>query len=84
MSGAVHPECPNCICGRRAPVQADPQSGTGPGSISWAEFLEAYCGYASRYGTSQSAERLAERAGFSYGELREYLGHDPKSWSPGR
>lgn len=83
MTAALHPECSSCICGRRAPVQADSQAGTGPGSISWAEHLEAWSKYAARYGTAQSPDRIAERAGFSFGEIKEYLGRDPSTWRPG-
>jgi hypothetical protein len=44
--------------------------------------MEAYATYSGRYGTSQSAERLAERAGFSYDELIDLLGHEPTTWQP--
>jgi hypothetical protein len=74
--------CETCICGRRAPVQANRELKKGPGTIAWAEHLEAYSGYSARYGSGQSAERLAERAGFCYGELVEFLGHEPKTWVP--
>ena len=79
--------CPTCICGRRAPVQAqrDPDRGTkGAGTITWAEYLEAYADYSAKYGRSQSAERLAERHGFGYWELTDHLGHEPKTWEPRR
>lgn len=72
--------CETCICGRRAPVQSGREAKRGSGTITWAEHLEAYSGYSALYGKSQSAERLAERGGFSYGELQEFLGHDPKAW----
>lgn len=85
--------CETCICGRRAPVQqqyrdekgarlkpGDP--GYGPGTISWEEHLLAWSAYAGEFGTSQSAERMAERGGFGYGELRMYLGREPKTWAP--
>lgn len=88
--------CETCICGKRAPVQetirsmigADYIAGwgdrldKGPGTISWSEYLEAYSNYSARYGTSQSAERLAERGGMSYYELIMFLGRDPVTWSP--
>jgi hypothetical protein len=78
--------CPTCICGRRAPVQGtwerDRAKRRGPGTISWAEHLEAYATYSGRYGTSQSPERLAERQGFSYAELTDLLGHEPTTWTP--
>jgi len=78
---SLHPDCPTCICGRRAPVQATHEI-RGPGTISWEEHLLAWSGYASRYGTSQSAERLAERGGFSYAELLLYLRREPTTWEP--
>lgn len=84
-----HECCPTCICGKRAPVQGDYGSGhslktRGPGSITWAEHLLAWSGYAAQYGTSQSAERMAERGGFSYVELGMFLGHEPETWEPRR
>jgi hypothetical protein len=79
--------CPTCICGRRAPVQGQRslgagQPGYGPGTISWAEHLQVWSGYAARYGIRQSAERIAERGGFGYTELVEHLGHEPTTWEP--
>ncbi len=88
--------CETCICGKRAPVQADATAhlpadhpgrrpgARGAGTIAWAEHLLAYAAYAARYGRSQSAERLAERGGFGYGELLELLGHEPTTWEPRR
>jgi hypothetical protein len=67
---------------RRAPVQANRQLGKPAGTIAWSEHLEAYADYAKRYGTDQSAERLAERGGFCYGELVEHLGREPSTWEP--
>jgi hypothetical protein len=81
MTDQVH--CPTCICYRRAPVQADPRHGMGPGTISWAEHVEAWAAYASKHGTSQSATRIAERQGFSYGEVVTFLGRDPMTWRAG-
>lgn len=75
----------------RAPVQGsthDPQGrrlprGARPaGTISWDEHLEAYENYAKRYGRDQTAERLAERGGFSWYELVNLLGHEPTTWEP--
>lgn len=85
MSGEAH--CETCICGRRAPVQADRghkpgEKPKGYGTIAWAEHLEAYGTYSGRYGKSQSAERLTERGGFTYWELTDLLGHEPKTWQP--
>jgi len=81
---AEAPHCATCICGKRAPVQADREHGKGAGSIAWSEHLEAYSGYQHRYGSGQTAERLAERGGFSYGELLTFLGREPKTWVPAR
>ncbi len=78
---------------RRAPVQADyswrgrpttsaPRRGKGfPGTVTWAEHLEAWTAYARRF-PGQDAERIAERGGFSYLELVDHLGHEPKTWEP--
>lgn len=92
------PHCPTCVCGKRAPVQADMghhipdhpdirrtypnRKPMGPGTISWTEHEEAWGDYARQYGTQQSAERMAERGGFGYGELLTHLGHEPKTWRP--
>ena len=48
----------------RRPVEHYP-----PSTIPWWLAEEAYAYYASRYGTSQSLERLAERGGFGREEL---------------
>lgn len=80
-----HECCPTCICGKRAPVQGEYGRGAkrGPGTIAWSEYLLAWSGYAALYGTSQSAERMAERGGFSYGELVMFLGRrEPETWVP--
>ena len=74
--------CETCICGRRAPVQGTRELKKGAGTISWEEHLLAWSGYSARYGKGQSAERLAERGGFDYAELVEFLGHEPKTWAP--
>lgn len=76
------PHCPTCICGRRAPVQRSEAYKRGPGTISWEEHLLAWSAYDARYRSDQSAERLAERGGFSYGELVEFLGREPATWAP--
>lgn len=55
--------------GRRAPVQAN--SGYTPaGTISWEVHEQAWANYAACGHGSQSAERMAERGGFSYCELQ--------------
>lgn len=94
MSDEKH--CETCICGRRAPVQGDDGAGyppgspyhrpgaKGPGTVAWTEHLEAYSSYAARFGHSQSAERLAERGGFGYQEMTDFLGHEPTTWRPRR
>ena len=91
MSKEKH--CPTCICGRRAPVQADGmywlskddprRTGHGPGTIAWTEHLLAWNDYVRRY-PGQSAERIAERGGFSYEELVDHLGREPTTWEPAR
>jgi len=53
-----------------------------PGTITWEEYLTAYSAYSDTYGTMQSAERIIERGGFSYNELVDLLGHEPKTWKP--
>ena len=71
---------------RRAPVQGHWTIGSKdrrkPGTIAWWEHVEAWTEYASRYGRSQSAERIAERSGFGYDELIMFLGHEPTTWEP--
>jgi hypothetical protein len=69
---------------RRAPVQANRELKKPPGTIAWSEHVEAWEGYARRYGTGQSAERIAERCGFCFGELVEFLGREPSTWEPRR
>lgn len=63
---------------RRAPVQHDRSS--PPGTIDWEEHLEVYDCYASKYGRSQSAERLAERGGFGKLEAETLLGRPLRTW----
>jgi hypothetical protein len=73
---------------RRALVQAEKTPLTGvrrfvqAGTVSWEEHLAAWTQYALRFGSSQSAERIAERGGFGYFELSALLGHEPKTWQP--
>jgi hypothetical protein len=70
----------------RAPVQGDGgplrERKHGPGTISWEEHERAWAAYARVYGRSQSAQRIAERGGFCYAELVEFLGHEPQTWEP--
>lgn len=51
------------------PLQTDRRATPGPVSIPWSVAEIAYGEYASRYGRGQSLERLAERGGFSWGEM---------------
>ncbi len=83
---------------RRAPVQASGvirihpaerreriaagEKGLVPGTVSWDEHERAWQSYSKRHGNQQSAERIAERAGFCYAELTEFLGHEPTTWEP--
>lgn len=70
---------------RRAPVQGDGHArgavkARPPGSVSWTEHAEAWLAYSARYGNHQSAERIAERGGFSRGELVMFLGREPSTF----
>jgi len=51
-----------------------------PGTISLEEHERAWQEYARRYGRIQSAERIAERGGFSWLELCDLLGGEPSTW----
>lgn len=82
MATKEHPECPNCICGKRAPVQAAPEKGKGPGSIAWEEHERIWAVYAAKYGAAQSAQRMAERGGFGYREIVFLTGNEPTTWLP--
>ena len=75
-----HPNCPTCICGKRAPVQFDRKAGKPDGTIAWEEHVKAHAGYVAEFGSLQSAERVAERGGFGYRELVALLGHEPLTW----
>ena len=70
---------------RRAPVQGEHRGckqGAKPyGSVDWSEHLEAWTVYNIRH-RGQSAERIAERGGFSYWEITELLGREPNTWEP--
>lgn len=52
-----------------------------PGTVAWAEHEKAWLDYNKRF-PGQSAERIAERGGFSFNELVEHLGHKPTTWRP--
>lgn len=77
------PHCETCRCGKRAPTQGSREYGKPEGTIAWPEHERAWSVYASRYGESQSAERIAERGGFGYEELCELIGRAPSTWRPG-
>lgn len=80
--------CELCIKNRRAPVQGDlgwssPRhfpAAKPPGTIAWSEHVEAWEAYSKKWGSGQSAERIAERQGFGYAELVELLGREPLTW----
>ncbi len=55
------------------PVLPDRIAKPGPLKISWRLAARAYSAYVQRYGSSQSLERLAERGGFYWSELDEYV-----------
>lgn len=64
-------------------MQGDHKRGGRPdGFISWVEHEEIYAAYAKRYGRGQSAERIAERGGFGWGECVMLLGREPATWEP--
>lgn len=65
---------------RRAPVQGSWRDKQKPGTISWDEHVRAHKAYVEKWRSSQSAERIAERGGFSYDELVDFLGHEPETW----
>lgn len=73
---------------KRAPVQGELEAlpnvpGHHPvvaGTISWLEHEEAWHSYNHAFRNEQSAERIAERGGFSYFELCGFLGRPPSSW----
>lgn len=62
-------------------MQSSRDHGIGPGTISWAEHEQIWAKYSGRYGSEQSAERIAQRGGFSYGECILLLGRPPETWS---
>jgi hypothetical protein len=58
------------VSDRRAPVQRESRLRVPAGTIPWRTHLEAWRGYAAAGHGSQSAERIAERGGFSYREVQ--------------
>jgi len=67
-----------------APVQGDPTNGYVSGTVEWWEHYEAWLDYEHLFPRCQSADCIAERGGFSYGELIEHLGHSPRTWVASR
>lgn len=69
---------------KRAPIQAESRSSKnadkGQGTISWEEHEACWAKYAVKYGTQQSAERLAERGGFGYNEFIILMGREPETF----
>jgi len=66
---------------RRAWVERYGHPPWPPGTIAWSEHLLAHAAYEQQYGTChQSAERIAERGGFSRLEAEELLGRPLSTW----
>lgn len=61
--------------GKARDVDAHP-----PGTITWSEHERAWQAYDRKWRSGQSAQRIAERGGFAYEELVEFLGRDPETW----
>lgn len=55
------------------PIQTDLKAKPHPLQIPWHIAELAYSVYAANYGTGQSLQRLAERGGFSPGEMDMFL-----------
>lgn len=97
MTGKQH-DCPFCMCGRRAPMQASERHvnyDTGynnelrkrgsPGSVPGSIAWEEHELVWIAYASQypgQSALRMAERGGFSYSEFEMYLRRSPTTWRP--
>lgn len=68
----------------RAPVEGD--RGRLSGTIAWQEHEEAWAEYAARWtkqgaqGKPPSAADMCLCGGFSYQQLVDLLGHEPKTW----
>ncbi len=65
---------------RSLPRPAD-APGAVPGSVDWWEHVKAW-EQARALLNGQTAERMAERGGFDWGELCVYLGRYPTTWLP--
>ncbi len=70
----AHSPAEFCRC-TRAPVQADRWHRAG--TVGWCEHSAAWTAYNAKYRGDQSAERIAERGGFSFLEIESLLGHEP-------
>jgi len=66
----------------RIPVQPSRELGKPAGTIAWSEHLIAWGEYDRKWRCGQSAERVAERGGFGYCELLEFLCAHPETWEP--
>lgn len=69
-SGKVRLERPEPV--KMFPIQNERGAKPHPNRIPWSVAEKAYSVYASRYGKSQSLERLAERGGFGPGEMDDF------------
>lgn len=79
---AIEDEAAGVVTERRVPVQGGDliEGRRWPrGTVAWTEHVEAWEAYHRRY-PEQDAERIAQRGGFSYHELIEFLGHAPTTW----
>lgn len=71
-----------------APVQGERhEDGRTPrdipaGWVTWEEHEEAWRGYHATYPNHQDAARIAQRGGFGYRELCQFLGRPPTTWRP--
>jgi hypothetical protein len=67
--------CPSCVTAVRSRYKEFPLQSTrgltGPTSVPWAVAEKAWAAYSAQYGREQSVERLAQRGGFSWGEMDE-------------
>lgn len=83
---SAHVQSVDAAQGRRVPVQNELYRGqwicTPPGTIAWSEHEEAWKAYCIKYRGCQTAEVIAHRGGFGIQELRDLLGHEPKTWMP--
>lgn len=53
-----------------------------PGTITWAEHVQASAEHASRYGIGRGPKDIATDGGFTYLELVALLGRPPNTWKP--